>query len=625
MMGVFGASPESGGAPLTVNFSYIADQNGTYTVEFGDGATGSPVFTTNCNIEDCIPEYVISHTYTSSGTYTSKLKDGSGTVLKTATITVTSTQSLSLADLQARLEALMQEIAQLQATLNSSGPACASQYYYTPDPNSTDPCAIYSPTATPVTPMIGTATNPAALIITSIDNPGFLAVGQSGTWTVHASSTAAANQLQYSAVWGDTASSPAQSSATFAHTYANAATYYPQFTVTDTSSNSASASTSVAVSDNESSGGNGISCLVLTQTLSFGQMDATTNGQVTLLQQFLVNYFNLADGTAAGYFGVGNVGSFGNKTQALVKRFQTQKGISPVGFVGPQTRAAIANVCAPPPSPPQSTFTASPTSGPAPLTVNFFAPDNFDYRINFGDGSAPDQYWGPNTQASCRLVVGHIGCVSASHTYPSAGTYTAKLTKPTSSVTCNNITYDPNNPISFLDLGASNCTHSPSTTVIGTMLISVTGSETNAVSPDPSTPQGSLYAASNGPDYVTSAPSLQDGVLTVGRYAYFRATITNQSVWGGSPGTMSNTFQMYEGGAMVSQNTISSGSAINANGGSIVVDSTPYQFQQPGTYYVRACANLYESGSVWSNSVAESNYDNNCGPWTAFTVGGISN
>jgi len=65
---------------------------------------------------------------------------------------------------------------------------------------------------------------------------------------------------------------------------------------------------------------------------------------------------------------------------------------------------------------PLASFTASPSSGPTPLTVNFNASDSRDsggtivsYAWSFGDG-------------------GSSSGVTANHTYNSAGTYTARLT-----------------------------------------------------------------------------------------------------------------------------------------------------------------------------------------------------
>ncbi|MBI3573573.1 peptidoglycan-binding protein [Candidatus Kaiserbacteria bacterium] len=67
---------------------------------------------------------------------------------------------------------------------------------------------------------------------------------------------------------------------------------------------------------------------VFTSLLQLGQ----TSTEVARLQARLaqLGYFS---GTASGYFGA--------QTQAAVEAFQSAKGLSPVGFVGPATRAAL--------------------------------------------------------------------------------------------------------------------------------------------------------------------------------------------------------------------------------------------------------------------------------------------
>lgn len=67
----------------------------------------------------------------------------------------------------------------------------------------------------------------------------------------------------------------------------------------------------------------------ITKTLSLG---LKKDPQVVTLQSFLI---------ANGYLVATADGNFGPKTQAAVKKFQTANGISPLGIVGPQTRALI--------------------------------------------------------------------------------------------------------------------------------------------------------------------------------------------------------------------------------------------------------------------------------------------
>lgn len=77
-------------------------------------------------------------------------------------------------------------------------------------------------------------------------------------------------------------------------------------------------------------------CTVLTSSnLRIHARDSITNNEVSLLQSFLQDIGLLASEPT---------GMFGNATLAAVKAFQTQKGLSPTGYVGPLTRAKIQEV-----------------------------------------------------------------------------------------------------------------------------------------------------------------------------------------------------------------------------------------------------------------------------------------
>ena len=80
---------------------------------------------------------------------------------------------------------------------------------------------------------------------------------------------------------------------------------------------------------------------------------------------------------------------------------------------------------------PKQAFKVSPRTGSAPLSVDFYGPsDTYTYSIDFGDGSQPFQYSGPNTVTSCKVRVGGLpGCIVASHTYSENGSYIARLSK----------------------------------------------------------------------------------------------------------------------------------------------------------------------------------------------------
>src|SRR3990167_9901043 len=81
----------------------------------------------------------------------------------------------------------------------------------------------------------------------------------------------------------------------------------------------------------------GSQCVLLNFNLRYRSRDANTNGEVSTLQDFL---------QSQGYLNSEPTGYFGLMTQKAVKSFQSAKGISPTGFVGPVTRAKIkATTC----------------------------------------------------------------------------------------------------------------------------------------------------------------------------------------------------------------------------------------------------------------------------------------
>ena len=72
----FSASPISGTAPLTVQFTSTAPQGSDIgrTVDFGDGSSGSLAFVPICS--SCNAIGIVSHTYASAGSYTATLTGG---------------------------------------------------------------------------------------------------------------------------------------------------------------------------------------------------------------------------------------------------------------------------------------------------------------------------------------------------------------------------------------------------------------------------------------------------------------------------------------------------------------------------------------------------------------------
>ena len=177
------------------------------------------------------------------------------------------------------------------------------------------------------------------------------------------------------------------------------------------------------------------SCPTLTSNLYLGLDDSDTDGEVTKLQRFLAsNSAIYPEGLITGYFGP--------LTELAVKRWQAANGIvssgtpdtTGYGVVGPNTRAAIGRACGTTPLTTNINFSASPTSGFVPLLVGFSALSEPNmsasrYYIDFGDGSSQVDMQG--VSGICQVGAGGPcnggNNMLASHTYLTAGTYTATL------------------------------------------------------------------------------------------------------------------------------------------------------------------------------------------------------
>ncbi|OGG54581.1 hypothetical protein A2764_00110 [Candidatus Kaiserbacteria bacterium RIFCSPHIGHO2_01_FULL_55_79] len=325
----FSASPTSGPAPLAVTFTAgNMNSTGEYSIDFGDGTSGSvwAISQIMCIRAPCIqPPPSMGHTYTSNGTYVAKL---------------------------------------MYQPPTPPNPPCAQG----------QPCAVYDQamprTVGTVTIYVGGTSTSGAPSIIGIDGLAALNVGQTGTWTVHASVANNGNtNLRYSVIWGDegvldqlnafagNVPSATWASGSFTHAYGSAGTYRPTFTVSN-NAGSAQASASVTV------GGGGFMCPGVTLVCPAGQ-----------------HAVRAADSCQ----------------QSCVSDTTTS-----------------------------SNFSASPTSGSAPLAVHFWADvSGSEYKIDFGDGTSGNLSGGwcppnPAMGAPCMAA-------GADHTYTSAGTYTARL------------------------------------------------------------------------------------------------------------------------------------------------------------------------------------------------------
>ncbi len=177
---------------------------------------------------------------------------------------------------------------------------------------------------------------------------------------------------------------------------------------------------SAQTDDYGTSATSGTYCPQISQTLVRG----STGNQVLELQKFISDYYDISPATI-------QTGYFGRITQGYVIQFQKAQGLPSYGIVGSLTRAAIARVCnnisvVVPPSPISgSNFTASNTSGGAPLTISF--------TVNIGNAD-PHTFYVDSGTGQKLFFFGVPQCSSGICTSPiilthvyDVGTYTAKL------------------------------------------------------------------------------------------------------------------------------------------------------------------------------------------------------
>ncbi len=134
-------------------------------------------------------------------------------------------------------------------------------------------------------------------------------------------------------------------------------------------------------------------CAAFTHSLYVGSRDSFTLGQVSLLQRFLTSQ-GIYSGPVTGYYGY--------MTASAVARFQRDHGISPVGAVGPLTRAAInAIACGGNPPPvygAPSVTSLNPSYGQVGSLVTVYGSRfTADNTIHFNGGVVPHAYSGNGT------------------------------------------------------------------------------------------------------------------------------------------------------------------------------------------------------------------------------------
>ncbi|KKW22955.1 MAG: Peptidoglycan-binding domain 1 protein [Candidatus Kaiserbacteria bacterium GW2011_GWA2_52_12] len=207
--------------------------------------------------------------------------------------------------------------------------------------------------------------------------------------------------------------------------------------------------------DTTSAGAPTISGLDAPTSLNVGQTGTWTSEAGTYSPTFTVSNAAGSARTSA------TVVIQGVKTCNPVPIIDCAPGYTYTGESYDSARCKVAGKCVPNPS---QSFSASPTSGVAPLTVSFSATGSAETvrYVDFGDGTMSSlQYQcvgGGYGNAGCSLI-------ASPHTYASAGTYIAKLQKPAPS--------------------CQTCTDLEGRETIGTVTITVTGAQTATLSASP--------------------------------------------------------------------------------------------------------------------------------------------
>lgn len=167
---------------------------------------------------------------------------------------------------------------------------------------------------------------------------------------------------------------------------------------------------------------------ILSLLQSFGANQSVVNNVSAALEgQTTTNTLSCSSFANLSY------GNFDTSLGGPVSQLQTWLGISSNSFgfgtYGPKTQAAWNAKCGGTQTTTQTNpvnFSAAPTSGAAPLTVNFTVTPptspNPNESIEFGDHSEP-QY---GVYSYCSSLFKNKACVQ-SYTYTKAGTYTASL------------------------------------------------------------------------------------------------------------------------------------------------------------------------------------------------------
>ena len=386
----FSATPTSGDAPLTVGFANASTGEITsYSWSFGDGGTSS--------------QESPSHTYNTAGTYTATLTASGPGGSDSASTTITVNEPAPVAGFSGSPTSGTVPLT-VSFTDASSGAITAHSWNFGDGGSSsaTNPSHTYNAVGTYTVSLTvsgpggsDTQTNVNYVTVSAISPPvaSFSGSPTSGTTplTVNFTDATTGSVSGWSWTFGDGGTSSAQNPS---HTYAAAGTY----TVSLTASGPGGSNTQTRVDY--------VTATPPAPTAGFSATPTTGTAPLT------VAFTDSSSGSITSYswtFGDGGTSSLQNPSHTYNAAGTYTASLTVTGAGGSDTASATITVNAPAPL---ASFSASPTSGFAPLSVSF---------TDASSGTITAWAW----------AFGDGGTSSASnpnHTYTSAGTYTVSLT-----------------------------------------------------------------------------------------------------------------------------------------------------------------------------------------------------
>ncbi len=373
--------------PFTVGFHDVSVSPTPVTswaYNFGDGVTST--------------QQNPSHQYTTPGIYTVTLeagnKSGVDTTMYTDVVTVygvnfTAAPTSGTAPLKVQFNNQAPGATSFQWSFGDGGTSTAASPSYTYTTAGT-----YAVTLTVVNPGGSLTTTKTGFI--TVKNPGAPIANMTATPTsgkpalaVQFKSTSTGTISSYSWNFGDSTTSTSQNPS---HTYSNVGSYTATLTVT---------------------GPGGTSAKNTTITVALPPVANSTATPTSGKAPFAVQFTSTSTGTISSYlwnFGDGTTSATQNPSHNYTAAGNHPATLTVIGPGGTSTKTTTITVT---PATPVADFMATPTSGKAPLAVQFISTSTgtiTSYSWNFGDKTATSTAQSPK------------------HTYTTAGTYTATLT-----------------------------------------------------------------------------------------------------------------------------------------------------------------------------------------------------